>query len=614
MTTRLLFPILIPVLLTGCYDGHRGNPFDPRLTPSVELLDVWVDEGEGTATLRWTRYEGDMGFEAYRVERRVAERVKVDTVQVISSASDTSWMDEEIAPETEYVYRVIVRNVEGFEQESNAYQIDSFSVRPVRLLRVKMNAQKGEARLTWSRYEGPGFEEYMIERLDDRLMWEVKGTIRSVKDTTYTDGDLLPEVTYVYRVVVRVSGQDLRSAEMSRSYRLPSVELEDLVFDSRTATASLSWSRYDGMGFEAYEVWRGTERLRDRLVFRTEEVEETAFVDEGLDGNTVYSYRVVVAHRTGARSQNGERSGGFHLFIEEYLLREARYPLAIVIQDDRVYVLEMSSDPQYWAYPHHDYYVAQYDLSLVREWQQPIGAGARDLERDLAVDRNGDVYVAAEQAYADSLTKVNVIRVSKAGRREGFWPMEMRRPELEWIDVPRLAGIGVLGEDNLVVTSSIGDFFIFDSDGEEVASPTLYDGVDIAALEIEGDILSIFQPSRGQIWSRGLVESGGTYRIDWSSSRRIGEGIGTGKGQLLSPTHMVHADSDRLLVVNAGTRRIEVFRDGEYLTRFAGDVEAGPREFFFSDGEVFHGDVALDRAGNVYVADTGNRRVQKFSP
>jgi len=76
---------------------------------------------------------------------------------------------------------------------------------------------------------------------------------------------------------------------------------------------------------------------------------------------------------------------------------------------------------------------------------------------------------------------------------------------------------------------------------------------------------------------------------------------------------MVHADSDRLFVVNAGIGRIEVFREGEYLTRF-GEVGTGPGQFFFWDGEVLRGDVAVDSAGNVYVADTGNGRIQKFGP
>ena len=48
---RSSFCILICVVLMGCYDGDRNNPFDPELTPAVELLGVRVDEGEGTATL-----------------------------------------------------------------------------------------------------------------------------------------------------------------------------------------------------------------------------------------------------------------------------------------------------------------------------------------------------------------------------------------------------------------------------------------------------------------------------------------------------------------------------------------------------------------------------------
>ena len=156
MTIRWFSYILVCFLWLGCYDGHRDNPLDPKLTPAVELLDVQVDEGEGTATLMWTEYEGEMGFASYRVERRVAQMVSVDTLEVISSVSDTTWIDERIAPDTEYVYRVIVRNADGFEQESNAYRSGSFSVYPVRLLELEMDAQRGGRSLPGRATRGRG--------------------------------------------------------------------------------------------------------------------------------------------------------------------------------------------------------------------------------------------------------------------------------------------------------------------------------------------------------------------------------------------------------------------------------------------------------------------------
>jgi hypothetical protein len=34
---------LLFLLLTSCYDAPRTNPFDPALTPAVELLSVMGD-------------------------------------------------------------------------------------------------------------------------------------------------------------------------------------------------------------------------------------------------------------------------------------------------------------------------------------------------------------------------------------------------------------------------------------------------------------------------------------------------------------------------------------------------------------------------------------------
>ena len=81
-------------------------------------------------------------------------------------------------------------------------------------------------------------------------------------------------------------------------------------------------------------------------------------------------------------------------------------------------------------------------------------------------------------------------------------------------------------------------------------------------------------------------------------------------------------------MVNAGYGRIEVFRDGEYLTRWASSGE--DEEAFRFDGtarvvedldigstterQVLAGGIALDSEGYIYVADTFNNRIQKFHP
>lgn len=49
------------VLLCSCHDAPRNNPFDPTLTPPVEL-QVALDDTAGTASLTWTPYLGKAAF------------------------------------------------------------------------------------------------------------------------------------------------------------------------------------------------------------------------------------------------------------------------------------------------------------------------------------------------------------------------------------------------------------------------------------------------------------------------------------------------------------------------------------------------------------------------
>ena len=98
---------------------------------------------------------------------------------------------------------------------------------------------------------------------------------------------------------------------------------------------------------------------------------------------------------------------------------------------------------------------------------------------------------------------------------------------------------------------------------------------------------------------------------------------------LSRPSDFAAAESpDRVFIVNAGNSRIEVFREGAYLTRWGREgVDEGTFDFSglarvvtdISTGAtreqtVVAGGIARDRHGYLYVADTFNNRIQKFQP
>jgi DNA-binding beta-propeller fold protein YncE len=100
--------------------------------------------------------------------------------------------------------------------------------------------------------------------------------------------------------------------------------------------------------------------------------------------------------------------------------------------------------------------------------------------------------------------------------------------------------------------------------------------------------------------------SNGTFITAWG---RYGGGA-FGNGTLRIPEGIaVDSSSGNVYVADTGNNRIQIFSsNGTFISKWGG---YDPRAI---NGSFDHpSDIALDQAGNVYVADTGNNRIQIFS-
>ena len=91
-------------------------------------------------------------------------------------------------------------------------------------------------------------------------------------------------------------------------------------------------------------------------------------------------------------------------------------------------------------------------------------------------------------------------------------------------------------------------------------------------------------------------------------------GTGSGAGQFQEPWGIAVSDTGRVYVADTWNHRVQVFDlEGTLLSSWGSFMDTQGQ----ADAEpgVFWGprDIALDQAGQVYVADTGNKRVQVFS-
>ncbi|HXV43698.1 MAG TPA: SMP-30/gluconolactonase/LRE family protein, partial [Anaerolineae bacterium] len=103
--------------------------------------------------------------------------------------------------------------------------------------------------------------------------------------------------------------------------------------------------------------------------------------------------------------------------------------------------------------------------------------------------------------------------------------------------------------------------------------------------------------------------SDGKFIMKWGSQ-------GTGQGQFNEPWGIAVAPNGTVYVTDTWNHRVQRFSSiGQYQGEFGtfanvqqGDPQGEPGKFWGPR------DLAIDSNGNVYVTDTGNKRVQKFSP
>ena len=85
-------------------------------------------------------------------------------------------------------------------------------------------------------------------------------------------------------------------------------------------------------------------------------------------------------------------------------------------------------------------------------------------------------------------------------------------------------------------------------------------------------------------------------------------GRGAGKGEFDSPTGIAVDGNGNILVADTGNGRIEKFSPTGTFLSIIGTKGSGQGQLEQPNG------IAIDRAGNIYVADAGNHRVQKLAP
>jgi hypothetical protein len=287
---------LLLCVLAGCsHDAKRENPLDPELTPPVSL-EGRLDVSQGTVELSWSAYDGTTSFETYHVLRKVQGLEAIDTLSSLPGLADTTFIDSSTAPNTSHEYQILVETTPGLQTPSNLIAVSGYTVVAPVLTSVVGDGRGAKIVVTWSPYNGPRFEAYRIERAES-VRFDTVGQVTDRATGSFSDTSVLPETSYVYRVVLQAAGLEyVSNLSTAADFSLRPVTLESAILDSITGGVELQWRAYDGQGFVVYQVMReqitGMGR-EPELVARLDEIADTVTVIRDLIEGERYGFSVV---------------------------------------------------------------------------------------------------------------------------------------------------------------------------------------------------------------------------------------------------------------------------------------------------------------------------------
>ncbi|MBP2002493.1 streptogramin lyase, partial [Paenibacillus shirakamiensis] len=239
-----------------------------------------------------------------------------------------------------------------------------------------------------------------------------------------------------------------------------------------------------------------------------------------------------------------------------------------------------------------------------------IGLGEFNNPRGVAVDSSGNVYVADSSNH----------RIQKLTLSTNRWS-EWRKSSGAGVTG---SGLGEFNFPNGMAVDSSGNIYVGDTFNHRIQKLTLSTNTWSEWKKVgggSGSGLGEFNNPRGvALDSNGnvYVADSANYRIQkltlstntWSEWKKVGGGTGNGLGEFISPNGVAVDRSGNVYVADDGhtVQKLSAANNTWTQSSVIGPVNGNiPGEFAFPRG------VSVDSSGNVYVADTFNHRIQKLT-
>ncbi len=186
--------------------SHDPSSAPPITTPDGDVPEAVAAESHSSTAIHieWHEVAAATAYSIRRTDEPPG-RVTAWALVATTEGGVTAYTDVGLEPATTYWYRVSAITTSGTAVASDIVSATT-SVAPPEAPSVLAVATSTTVDLSWA--DGGRETAYRIERsTEDSIGWSVIGTT-GMDVTAYTDSALLPETTYLYRVVATNAGGD----------------------------------------------------------------------------------------------------------------------------------------------------------------------------------------------------------------------------------------------------------------------------------------------------------------------------------------------------------------------------------------------------------------------
>ena len=392
-------------------------------------------------------------------------------------------------------------------------------------------------------------------------------------------------------------------------------------FESETATVELEWSRASDSRFVKYKIQREF-GSHFETVTEIGSDSDTVHVIHNLGADILHRFRVVNVYEVRdniVSVVSNVSSGIIHKFVDSWQTDPKFIPTRIAIGPNKVaHVLGVGAGSiQRFNKSGTKLSPLVYSTERLACMETSVLDGP-----SLAIDVDGNIYVVYNLAQNGS-------------RPQPYWSKYSWDGNLLWtksLDGLFARHILIDGEDVFIETLS--QLQHFDRDGN-LQTHYLIPALLVSSLRIwDGRFAALIEPISllDSDWTAPrlvVYDSVDRRRATLLIGRDEKSKADRGSGVLRRPTDFaIDEMNSRVFVVNAAQDRVEVFRDGKYLTQW-GSLGTHAGEFRFEgDFEIIDeietgavvrrtvvaGGIARDETGYIYVTDPFNDRIQRFHP